>query len=238
MPKLSSEALPVPSPSPAATAASPSRALASAALAGLLCAATTACEADKVADKTQNVNGPGAGGESNSGSGGSSSIGGSSNGGASNKGGTASGGGAANNGGTASGGGASNSGGASDGTDGGSGGSTQNTGGASSDAGGANTGGADGGVVSPPHDAGVNCAMPDGSVPYVTSTTNVATMTQEQFTALCDARHGTVEIPPHCGGFNTCMGFSWWADTGDLTEHTCRGMSSCVGFSCVVCPPK
>jgi hypothetical protein len=186
-------------------AAPPSRALVSAALAGLLCAATPACESTKVDDGTQNVTGPVccAGGASASGSGGASSTGG-----------------------------------AVTGVGGlGSGGSAESAGGTSSDAAVASTGGADGGTnVPPPHDAGVPCGM-DGAAPVVTSTTVVTDMTQEKFTAACDARHGVVEIPPHCGGFNTCMGFSWWADTGELTEHTCRGMSSCVGFSCVVCPP-
>lgn len=115
-------------------------------------------------------------------------------------------------------------------------GDAESAGGTPSDAAVASTGGADGGsMVSPPSDAGVTCVM-DGAPPMITSTTIVTDMTQEKFTAECDARHGVVEIPPHCGGFNTCMGFSYWADTQQLTEHTCKGMSSCVGFSCVICP--
>jgi hypothetical protein len=78
----------------------------------------------------------------------------------------------------------------------------------------------------------------DAGPPVVTYSANVTGMTYERFKANCDALHGTVEIPPHCGGFNTCMGWSYWSETQQLTRHTCRGLSSCVGYSCVLCPPK
>src|SRR5436190_2106073 len=136
-------------PFTAAFSPAPSRALASAALAGLLCAATSACESTKVDDGTQGASGP-----------------------------------------TCCAGGAGRT---------------------PSDAAVLSTGVADGGSnVPPPHDAAVFCPM-DGAAPVVTCTTIVTGMTKEKFTADCDARHGVVEIPPHCGGFNTCMGFSWWA---------------------------
>jgi len=72
---------------------------------------------------------------------------------------------------------------------------------------------------------------------YVIMSSKIVTgMTLEKFTADCDARHGVVEIPPHCGGFNSCKGLSYDTDTQVLTEHTCRGMNSCFGYSCVLCP--
>src|SRR5258707_429449 len=82
--------------------------------------------------------------------------------------------------------------------------------------------GAPGGpIVTPSADAGAHCRM-DGAAPVVTSSAIVTDMTLEKFTAECDARHGVVEIPPHCGGFNTCMGMSYWSETQELTEHTCK----------------
>jgi hypothetical protein len=70
----------------------------------------------------------------------------------------------------------------------------------------------------------------------VTSSEVVATMTLEQFTLDCEARGGVLELHPHCGGFNSCKGMSY--DTGSLvlTEHTCRALNTCGGFSCIVCP--
>ena len=68
----------------------------------------------------------------------------------------------------------------------------------------------------------------------VTSSTTGA-LTLEQFTALCDAKHGIVEIQPHCGGSNACRGMSYDSNTQTLTEHTCRGTNTCGGYSCVIC---
>ena len=218
----------------ASPAVPPSRALASAALAGLLCAAAPACESTKVDAGMQSVthSSGGADDASTAGSGGAASTGGAATVDASGTGGTATVGEASSTGGVTGTSGISGTGGRGSDRD------AESAGGTPSDAAGASTGGADGGsIVSPPRDAGRNCLM-DGGPPSVTSTTIVTDMTQEKFTAECDARHGVVEIPPHCGGFNTCMGFSYWADMQELTEHTCKGMSSCVGFSCVVCPPR
>jgi hypothetical protein len=68
----------------------------------------------------------------------------------------------------------------------------------------------------------------------ITSSTTDPSMTLEQFTKSCDARHGAVEIHSHCGGENSCKGMSY--DTGNqvLTEHTCKGLNTCTGYSCVV----
>jgi hypothetical protein len=78
----------------------------------------------------------------------------------------------------------------------------------------------------------------DGGVvpnPQITSATVVAGLTLDQFTAQCQTVSGILEIQPHCGGSNACRGMSYDSATQTLTQHTCRGMNSCAGFSCVVC---
>lgn len=69
----------------------------------------------------------------------------------------------------------------------------------------------------------------------ITSSTTDTTVTQASFEADCQARGGTFEIHPHCGGANACRGMSYDTDTHVLTEHTCKGLNTCAGFSCVVC---
>jgi hypothetical protein len=59
-------------------------------------------------------------------------------------------------------------------------------------------------------------------------------MTLEKFKALCDELGGTVEIHPGCGGANSCKGMSYDSDTHVFTEHTCKGMNTCTGYSCVL----
>jgi len=56
----------------------------------------------------------------------------------------------------------------------------------------------------------------------------------ETFTALCNTAGGHIEIAPHCGGMNTCAGFSYDYATGVYTEHTCAGLNTCGGYSCVI----
>jgi hypothetical protein len=73
-----------------------------------------------------------------------------------------------------------------------------------------------------------------GSEGEITSSTVVTDMTLERFTADCDERDGTVELHAHCGGLNTCKGFSYDDATHVLTEHTCRALNTCSGYSCVV----
>jgi hypothetical protein len=70
--------------------------------------------------------------------------------------------------------------------------------------------------------------------PQVT-TSSVVSLTAEEFAMLCDAKNGVVEIHPHCGGVNSCRGFSYDSGTEVFTEHTCRATNTCGGFSCVVC---
>lgn len=73
-----------------------------------------------------------------------------------------------------------------------------------------------------------------GSAPVITSSVVDSDMTQEKFTAMCDEKGGTIEIHPHCGGANSCKGMSYDTATHVLTEHTCKGMNTCAGYSCVL----
>ena len=68
----------------------------------------------------------------------------------------------------------------------------------------------------------------------ITSSEEDPDMTLEKFTAECTARGGVIEIHPHCGGVNTCKGMSYDETIGVLTEHTCKGLNTCTGYSCVV----
>jgi hypothetical protein len=71
----------------------------------------------------------------------------------------------------------------------------------------------------------------------VISKSVVLDMTVERFTQDCDTRGGTVELHSHCGGVNSCHGLSYDDVTHVLSEHTCRGLNTCSGYSCVVPPP-
>jgi hypothetical protein len=53
------------------------------------------------------------------------------------------------------------------------------------------------------------------------------------FQALCNRVGGTIEIHPHCGGANSCGGFSYDETIGVYTEHTCQGLNTCTGYTCV-----
>jgi hypothetical protein len=79
---------------------------------------------------------------------------------------------------------------------------------------------------------GAGGAAPE--LPHITSSENVGVMTEEQFKALCDARGGTVEVMPHCGGFATAKGFSYDSTTELLSEHTCHGANTCTGWNCAI----
>jgi hypothetical protein len=70
--------------------------------------------------------------------------------------------------------------------------------------------------------------------PHITSSTNAGVLTEADFKALCDARGGTVELMPHCGGFATAKGFSYDNGTQLLSEHTCAGANTCGGWNCVL----
>jgi hypothetical protein len=74
----------------------------------------------------------------------------------------------------------------------------------------------------------------DASVGMITSSKVDENMTLAKFTQVCDARHGTIELHSHCGGMNSCKGMSYDTATQILTEHTCRALNTCAGYSCVV----
>ncbi len=73
-----------------------------------------------------------------------------------------------------------------------------------------------------------------GAPPVITKTVDDPDMTLEKFTAMCDALGGKIEIHPHCGGANSCKGMSYDQTTQVYTEHTCKGLNTCTGFSCVL----
>lgn len=73
--------------------------------------------------------------------------------------------------------------------------------------------------------------VPDRSI---TSTDAAFGMTLEIFTAMCDRAGGWIEIHPHCGGANSCRGFSYDEGVHVFTEHTCAGLNTCNGYSCVL----
>lgn len=67
----------------------------------------------------------------------------------------------------------------------------------------------------------------------ITSSKKVEGLDAAGFKALCDERHGTVEVMPHCGGFATARGFSYDTTNSMLSEHTCKGANTCAGWNCV-----
>lgn len=80
---------------------------------------------------------------------------------------------------------------------------------------------------------------PNGGPPGETkgeikSTVIDPSMTLEKFTETCNENEGTVETHAHCGGVNTCKGFSYDDVTHELTAHTCKGLNTCSGYSCVI----
>ncbi len=192
-----------------------SHTLLSAALGGLLCLGT-ACSSS---NKTHSGSTGGTGGASTGGTGGASTggTGGASTGGTGGTGGSSTGG----------------TGGTGGSATGGTGGTaTGGTGGSATD------GGADASTdaATDASDAAayVYCSNAPVDVRTVTSQMTIA-MTQAQFQGLCASNGGTFEIMPHCGGFNTCMGFSYDIGTQVLSQHTCQGLNTCAGYSCVVC---
>ncbi len=68
----------------------------------------------------------------------------------------------------------------------------------------------------------------------ITSSQRAPGMTAEAFAERCDARGGTVEVIPSCGGLNTCKGFSYDVTTQLLSEHTCATYATCTGWNCVI----
>lgn len=100
-----------------------------------------------------------------------------------------------------------------------------------------NSAGSESGASSVSIDTPIPAIACDGGVspdPSVTSTI-VANMTASEFAAQCNAQSGILENQPHCGGSNSCRGMSYDIETQTLTEHTCRAVNTCAGYSCVVC---
>ena len=84
-------------------------------------------------------------------------------------------------------------------------------------------------------DAGLLDARCDADrVRVVTSQDAAMPISLEDFTALCDAASGYVEIHPTCGGRNSCAGFSYDQTIGVWSEHTCAGLNTCTGYTCVI----
>ncbi len=75
---------------------------------------------------------------------------------------------------------------------------------------------------------------PGEQKPTVTLERHDPDMTREKFEELCDQANGKLEVHPHCGGANSCKGFSYDSDVKVYSEHTCKGLNTCTGYSCVV----
>jgi cytochrome c5 len=61
-------------------------------------------------------------------------------------------------------------------------------------------------------------------------------VTTSSFTSECDARGGLVQTHAVCSGNNKCQGYSYNKWSFEWTEHTCKGLNTCGGLSCVVLP--
>ena len=59
-------------------------------------------------------------------------------------------------------------------------------------------------------------------------------LTLDAFTVMCNGLGGFVEIHPHCGGMNSCSGFSYDTNDGTFTQHNCASLNTCTGYSCVI----
>jgi hypothetical protein len=99
------------------------------------------------------------------------------------------------------------------------------------------TGGVGGAIIdSGTYDAPSACDAGVADVPIQTSAEFLdAGMTLDDFTQMCSAKGGAVQIEPECGGHNLCRGFSFDDGTEILSYNTCRGTNDCAGFSCIIC---
>jgi hypothetical protein len=79
-------------------------------------------------------------------------------------------------------------------------------------------------------DMPTDASMPEGKV---ISTMVEPEMTLDMFTAECTDQHGKLEMHSHCGGMNSCKGFSYDTSSHVFSEHTCKALNTCSGFSCV-----
>jgi len=56
------------------------------------------------------------------------------------------------------------------------------------------------------------------------------------FVKLCDDRGGFTQTNAHCAGSNLCKGISYMEDGTTLFDHSCQGLNSCMGYSCIDTP--
>jgi hypothetical protein len=59
-------------------------------------------------------------------------------------------------------------------------------------------------------------------------------ISNDEFKELCDERDGWAYLTAACAGSALCKGLSLMGDV--LTDHSCKGINSCMGISCVVLP--
>lgn len=87
--------------------------------------------------------------------------------------------------------------------------------------------------------AGLSSACGDGpdDKAEVTAVSTVASLDANTFDAQCAEQAGVLQFHAHCGGFNLCRGESYDSATQELSEHTCRGLNTCAGMSCVHLSP-
>lgn len=86
------------------------------------------------------------------------------------------------------------------------------------------------------YDAPNPCDAGLADVPAITSSETLdAGLTLDEFTQMCNAKGGAVQIEPECGGHNACRGMSYDQGTQTLSYNTCRATNTCAGFSCIIC---
>ncbi len=83
-------------------------------------------------------------------------------------------------------------------------------------------------------DGGETDESDDTETEGILSSERVPELNFATFSADCVTRGGIVQIHATCAGNNACAGMSFNKWSKDLTEHTCRGLNSCGGASCVV----
>jgi hypothetical protein len=79
------------------------------------------------------------------------------------------------------------------------------------------------------------CSNRASDTPTNSSSTVDPSLTQDKFSSQCSAQNGIMEIQPNCGGSNACRGMSYDNAKQLLTEHNCRAVNTCAGYSCVIC---
>jgi hypothetical protein len=91
-----------------------------------------------------------------------------------------------------------------------------------------------GGDATAPSSAGAAGEAATGSDVYDNVISEGVPISNEEFKALCDERNGWSYLTAACAGAALCKGLSLMGDV--LTDHSCKGINSCMGISCVVFP--